>query len=215
MLTIRKWPKYLIVLNFVNSDITINKIAKVLVTLISWASLWCFLCFFFSPLLDTKHFITHCYDLMTAFGGCLMTCSSETDNSCRTVVAVGYKLFCYKLWIIKCFALGRMKSFSSLEEETYFRWFNSPKWLKDMLINECVIVGKKKKPENFCRPLKWAFCRKAPIESGIHDWLKPCKFHILTEHIVYETRILQWCSGSCIFENAVRSLTHTAVSVSY
>ena len=35
MLTIFKWPKHLIVLNFVNSGITINKMAKVLITLIS------------------------------------------------------------------------------------------------------------------------------------------------------------------------------------
>ena len=30
-----KWPKHLAVLNFVNSGITINKMAKVLITLIS------------------------------------------------------------------------------------------------------------------------------------------------------------------------------------
>ena len=35
MLTIFKWPKHLIVLNFVNSGITINKMAKVFITLIS------------------------------------------------------------------------------------------------------------------------------------------------------------------------------------
>ena len=35
ILTIFKWPKHLIVLNLVNSGITINKMAKVLITLIS------------------------------------------------------------------------------------------------------------------------------------------------------------------------------------
>ena len=35
MMTIFKWPKHLIVLNFVNSGITINKMAKVFITLIS------------------------------------------------------------------------------------------------------------------------------------------------------------------------------------
>ena len=35
ILTICKWPKHLIILNFVNSGIIINKVAKVLSTLIS------------------------------------------------------------------------------------------------------------------------------------------------------------------------------------
>ena len=34
ILTICKWPKQLVVLNFVNSGITINRMAKVLITLI-------------------------------------------------------------------------------------------------------------------------------------------------------------------------------------
>ena len=38
ILTICKWPKQLVVLNFVNSGITINRMAKVLITLIITAS---------------------------------------------------------------------------------------------------------------------------------------------------------------------------------
>ena len=86
--------------------------AKVLITLISWASWWCFICCFISVLFDIKQFITHCCKLATAISSLTRTCDSllflqrceinfcttkyvraMTTNGGRKLLAVSYKLF--------------------------------------------------------------------------------------------------------------------------